>query len=385
MLSCQKNRFCLNDSVHYVNCAYMSPLPRVVEEAGIAGIRRKRTPAGIHEEDFFSESRQLRERFARLINAPAAERIAIIPSVSYGIATAARNLTTRAGDNIVLAEEQFPSNVYAWQRLADSTGAEIRTARIPRSTDRRGEEWNQNILTSIDTHTSVVAIPHVHWADGTRFDLEAIGARARQVDAALIVDATQSVGALPFDVQALQPDALITAGYKWLFGPYSLGVAYFSPRFNNGTPIEENWITRRGSQDFSSLVRYEDDYQPGAIRYDVGERSNFILTPMLNTALRLLLNWSVEDIQAYCRKLTNSLIDDLRAENWKIESADWRANHLFGVRAPDQMEIETVKAELDRRNVAVSVRGNAVRISPNVYNTLDDIHALRAALLAATN
>lgn len=384
MLACQKDRFCLDESIHYVNCAYMSPLPRVVEEAGIAGIRRKRNPAGIGEEDFFNESCQLRRRFARLVNAPDADTIAIIPSVSYGVAAAANNVALGPGDNIVLVEEQFPSNVYAWQHAAAESGAEIRTAAVPQTSRHRGEEWNRRILESIDSDTRVVAASHVHWADGTRFDLETIGERARDVSAALIIDATQSVGALAFDVQKLQPDALITAGYKWLFGPYSLGLAYFGPRFTDGVPLEQNWITRRGSENFSGLVNYEDTYQPGAIRYDVGERSNFILVPMLNTALRLILDWSVEEIQAYCQKLTRSVVDELRAEGWKIEASEWRGQHLFGIRAPEHIKIEKVQAELNARNVAVSVRGNAVRVSPNIYNTAEDMQALRAAMLAAS-
>ena len=115
----------------------------------------------------------------------------------------------------------------------------------------------------------------MHWTDGTRFDLAAIGARAREVGAALVVDGTQSVGALPFDVQQLRPDALVCATYKWLMGPYSLGFAYLGPRFDDGEPLEETWIGRRGSENFKELVDYQDDYQPGALRYDVGERSNF--------------------------------------------------------------------------------------------------------------
>jgi len=124
----------------------------------------------------------------------------------------------------------------------------------------------------------------VHWTDGTRFDLVAIGRAARRVGAAFVVDGTQSVGALPFDVREIQPDALVCAGYKWLLGPYAMGAAYFGPRYDAGDPIEENWITRRGSDDFQRLVAYQDEYAPGAIRYDVGERSNFILLPMFIAA-----------------------------------------------------------------------------------------------------
>ena len=98
--------------------------------------------------------------------------------------------------------------------------------------------------------------------------------------ARFVIDGTQSVGALPFDVGHTRPDAVACAGYKWLTGPYSVGTAWYGPAFDGGTPIEENWITRAGSDRFNELVNYRDDYRPGAIRYDVSERSNFILLPM---------------------------------------------------------------------------------------------------------
>ena len=93
---------------------------------------------------------------------------------------------------------------------------------------------------------------------------------------------------MPFDVQAIEPDALVCATYKWLMGPYSMGFAYLGPRFDAGTPLEETWIGRAGSENFKELVNYRDDYQPGAVRYDVGERSNFALTPMAVAAARPL-------------------------------------------------------------------------------------------------
>ena len=216
-LSCQREAFSLPDGEHYLNCAYMSPLPRAVEAAGIDGVQRKRLPTRIRPDDFFSESDQVRARFAQLIGASDPQRIAIMPAVSYGIATVAQNVSLRAGQNIVLVEEQFPSNVYAWHRLADASGAEIRVVSAP-ETVPRGAQWNERLLDAIDDTTGLVAVAPVHWADGTRFDLEAIGERARAVGAVFVVDGTQSVGALPFDVQSVRPDALVCATYKWLVG-----------------------------------------------------------------------------------------------------------------------------------------------------------------------
>jgi len=216
-LTCRREDFSLPREVHYLNCAYMSPLPRVTEEVGIEGIRKKRVPTGIVPDDFFSDSDQLRSLFAALVNVPDPDAIAIHPAVSYGVAVAARNTQLRKGQNLVLLHEQFPGNVYSWRRLAQESEAELRTV-MPGEGKNRGREWNTRLLEAIDADTAVIALPQVHWTDGTLFDLKAIGARAREVGAAFVVDATQSVGALPFDVQEIQPDALICAGYKWMLG-----------------------------------------------------------------------------------------------------------------------------------------------------------------------
>lgn len=378
-LSCQRDAFSLPTGVHYLNCAYMSPLPRVVEEAGVQGMLRKRNPAELGPEDFFRESEELRDLFAGLVNAPDPTTIAILPSVSYGIGVAAQNTPVDAGQNIVLLHEQFPGNVYGWRRLAWENGAEIRMV-LPPKDGGRGRIWNQRVLEAIDSATAVVAMAPVHWTDGTAFDLLAIGDRVREVGAALVVDGTQSVGALPFDVQAIRPDALIVAGYKWLLGPYSIGLGYFGPRYLDGLPLEETWIAREGSEDFKGLVDYRDGYQPGAVRFDVGERSNFILVPMLVAALHLLRRWGARRIQAYARGLTGALLDAVREMGFEVEEEGYRVGHLFGIRLPPGLDLERAKAVLDEEKVSVSLRGSALRVSPHLYNDEGDVEALLQAL-----
>jgi selenocysteine lyase/cysteine desulfurase len=376
---CRREAFSLPDDLHYLNCAYMSPLPRAVEEAGIRGMLRKRNPALMEPEDFFRESQEIRSLFSKLVNAPDPNGIAILPSVSYGIGVAARNTSLEAGQNVVLLHEQFPGNVYGWRRLAWERGAEIRMVQ-PVDGSERGRSWNERILESIDARTGVVALAPVHWTDGTRFDLAAIGARAREVGAALVVDGTQSVGALPMDVQDIRPDALVVASYKWLLGPYSIGVGYFGERYRDGLPLEETWIAREGSEDFQGLVEYRDGYQPGAIRFDVGERSNFILVPMLVAALRLLNEWDPARIQAYTRDLTRDFLDEIQDLGYRVEHEAYRVGHIFGIRMPGGLDLEAVRGALKAEGVSASLRGSALRVSPHLYNDEEDVRALRRAL-----
>jgi selenocysteine lyase/cysteine desulfurase len=380
-MDCQKHLFTLPDHHHYLNGAYFSPLLKTVEEAGIEGVRQKREPWHLQPKHFFENTNTLRSLFCRLINADDSNQVAILPATSYGISTVANNLPAKAdGKKIIVIGEQYPSNIYPWRRYCGHSGCGIETIRAPEKFDGRGKKWNERILDAIDTNTLMLAMANIHWTDGTLFDLESIGQRARDVGAYFVIDGTQSVGALPFDVQQLQPDALICAGYKWLMGPYSIALGYFSERFNDGIPLEEGWIERQGSDDFAGLVNYTDEYQAGAVRYDVGESSNFILLPMMIKALEQILEWGPANIQNYCKELTRDLTKELSQQNYQIEDPDWRTHHLFGIHLPEHIRPKELQQKLTENNIHVSVRGSALRVSTNVYNDERDIAALRKVL-----
>jgi selenocysteine lyase/cysteine desulfurase len=131
-------------------------------------------------------------------------------------------------------------------------------------------------------------------------------------------------------------------------------------------------------------VDYQAAYQPGAIRFDVGERSNFLLVPMLLEALRLVQEWDPTRIQGYTRTLSSGLLEEVRALGYRLESEEFRAGHLFGIRMPDGLSIEAVREALERERVFTSLRGSALRVSPQVYNDQDDMDALARALRSAT-
>ncbi|ELR71064.1 Cysteine desulfurase [Fulvivirga imtechensis AK7] len=381
LLKNQSEKFNLPDNQIYLNCAYMSPMLKSVEEAGIAGIRRKRNPASVAPEDFFSETEILRQEFGKLIGTEEYQRIVVIPSVSYGIASVTNNIDIKPGESIITMGEQFPSNYYPWKNLCERSGATLKAIKAPDTFQNRGRLWNQKILDAIDSNTKVVAMAHVHWADGTLFDLKAIREKTHSVGALLVIDGTQSIGALPFDIKEIAPDALICAGYKWLFGPYSIGLAYYGKYFDYGKPIEENWINRADSEDFASLVSYQDAYQPGALRYEVGEHSNFILVPMMLEALKQINAWKPSNIQEYCASITAQALKRLNDSNFIVEDSRYRGEHLFGIRAKAGINQQRLKTLLARENILVSVRGDAVRVAPHLYNTSDDMERLIDGLL----
>ena len=140
MISCKRSKFTLPKKVTYLNCAYMSPLLKTAEKVGIQNLRRKRNPSTILAEDFFTDGELLREEFARLINVENPKRIAIVPSVSYGMANVAANLKIGRGEKIIVAAEQFPSNYYPWQRLCLETGATINVIEPPKDLLQQGRD-----------------------------------------------------------------------------------------------------------------------------------------------------------------------------------------------------------------------------------------------------
>ncbi len=372
-IPCQRALFDIPDDVAWLNCAQMSPLMRPVVAAGEAAVRRKAHPWTISPADFFTDSESARSLFAEIVNA-GPDEVAIVPSVSYGMAVAARNLPAPAGSRILVLDEQFPSNVYVWRERANETGARIDT--IPRPED---DDWTAAILAAIGPDVSIAALPNSHWTDGGLIDLERVGAALRQAGAALALDITQSGGALPLDVRRVQPDFLVCAGYKWMLGPYSLGFLYVDPKYHGGAALEHNWIVRARSEDFSGLVDYRDEYQPGARRFDMGERSNFALMPQAIAAMRQILDWGIADIHTTLAAVTADV--GARAAALGIGSAppDRRAGHFIGLRfaggVPDGL-LERLKED----KIFVSQRGNSVRVTPHLYNSTEDIDRLFAVL-----
>ncbi len=383
MLSCQKDKFSLPSAITYLNCAYRGPLMKHVEKIGWEAVSQNNDPSLINAGDFFEPFKRSQKLFAQLINAPDPNRIVLIPSSSYGLSNAANNIDLKKGDDIIILDEQFPSNYYIWERVAKERGANLKIIENPNKTLPSGELWNERILNAIDSSTKVVAIGSVHWADGTKYDLKAIRKKTDEVGAYLIIDGTQSVGALPFDVQAINPDALICSTYKWMFSPYGCGLAYYGPRFDDGTPIEESWMNRKDSHLFEKLVDYESAYKSGAMRYMVGQSSNFIVLPMLEACLKQLLEWGVEHIQSYVQSIGIDSLEVVKEAGGILASPETRADHLFGVYLPKEIDKDKLRHELKECKVIVSFRGNAIRVSPNVYNEAADFLKIAECLKAA--
>ena len=368
--------FEIPNDVTYLNCANMAPQLKAVTEAGTRAVRAKESPWQLTPPDWFAGAETLRALAARLLGVEA-NGIALVPAASYGIAVAAANLPITKGQTIVLIDQEFPSNVYAWREVARKTGSRIRTARRDCNTS-----WTDALENEIDEQTAIVAVPQCHWTDGSKIDLERIGERVREVGATLVIDASQSLGACPLDIGKVQPDFLVAVGYKWLLGPYGLGYLYVSPKWRAGMPLEQSWLTRAGSEDFVRLVDYQDEYRTGARRFDMGEFPQFVLVPMATAALQQILAWGVGNIHEAISVLTMRIAEHARVEGYAVLPPDQRCGHMIGIRNSEGIPRE-LAGLLKGAKVFVSIRGDSIRIAPHLYNNRNDIDRLFEVLRVA--
>lgn len=372
-LICQRDHFELDDNVITMMTASKSTLLKSSMEAGRVGVGAKGRPYKVNEAAAYAGAEDIRQRFAGLIGATS-DDIAIHPSAAYGVSTAAKNINPKAGSRILMIEGQFPSNVYAWLHLAEETGAE--TVMVPRPEDG---DWTRAVLEQIDERTSMAALPPCHWTDGSVVDLEKIGAALKTVDATFVIDATQWVGAAPFDVNAIHADYVICAAYKWLLAPYGLSLFYAAPKHQEGRPLEDHLFNHGGVSSITDGLGYGMDYTKGARRFDVGQTLNLITLPMIQQSLIQIDAWGVERISAYLAPITDAIATGAQSLGLEIADAKFRCPHIIGVRKQGGFASDILD-RLQAENVYINARGGALRFSPYLYHDVDDAKEVVARL-----
>jgi len=378
-LDCQKHLFNLEPDLHYLNNAYKSPLLKSAEEAAIKSLVRSRNPQLITPEDFFSESREVRKVFGELLHVPS-QNIAIVPSTSYGFSSLLLNVKAKHKGKAITIGEEFPSGYFSLKKWCIEHAQELVIVKGNKSLPQQGLDWNKRILESIDENTSVVCMSAIHWATGLKYDLNAIGNKCKSVGSKFLVDGAQTIGALNIDIKACQIDGLVCAAYKCLFGPYSMSLMYIHDDFFGGKVLEEAWMNREGAEVFSGLSDYNESYLPGARRLNMGQTSNFILTPILLQGLRQIKEWGIENIQDYCKSLAVPFIEKMKMHGYDFEEEPYLCYHLFSVKIPKE-KISIIQERLQEKNLKLSVRGEYLRISLSVFNNESDLAAFSEVLI----
>jgi len=379
MLACQRNEFDIPRDVAYLNAASWSPLPRAVQEAGRAGIARKAQPWSITGAHIAGQFSRARIAAARLIGA-AAEDIALIPSISYGVAVAGRILPIPAGSRVLVLGDDHSSPVLEWLQHAPRGGYVVETVARPADGD-----WTAALLEAIArpgaAPLALVSISSVHWADGGLVDLDAVARAQRAAGAMLLVDATHHAGVLPLDVMALDPDILIFPTYKWVLGPYGRAFLYIARRWQDGVPLEQTGSSRRRVSSEGTPYMADLGFTDGAKRFDMGERDHVIGLEMAAAGMELMAAWGSAAISARLGWLNGLLAEGLAGSGVELPSPSIRAPHVLSLGFPGGMRPGLIEA-LAERHVHVAPRLGRLRISPHVYNDEADVAAFLAAFRA---
>ena len=371
MLSSQRHMFAIPDDIAYFNCASSSPQLNESQRRLSEGVRGKSHPWERTPHIFFDDAETIRRLSAEIFGGDA-DGYAVIPAASYGMSTAARAVEPhlKAGDRILVIADEFPSVVLPWRRTAQETGAIMVT--VPAPADGN---WTRAILGFIDASVKVVAVSSCHWMNGAYIDLLAIGKACRAAGSILVVDATQTLGAMPFPLAEIQPDFLVAAGYKWLLCPYGFGLLYVAERWRDARPLEETWLARDNAEDFTALAQYSDAYMPGARRFDVGEKCTPTILPGAIAALEQIKIWEVANIAASLAAINAKIALHLEQLGCLLPDITQRCPHMFGAQLPETCTGDLV-AQLKARNIYISQRGNSLRFAPHLHVSEHDVSRL---------
>jgi selenocysteine lyase/cysteine desulfurase len=302
---------------------------------------------------------------AGLFNAEP-EDIAVGSSATELLGSLAWAVAPEEGTNVVGTAPTFPSTIYPWQRVAARTGAQIRLAE-----GDTGQAPLDGILGLIDDDTAVVCISHVEYGEGQRFDLTSLAEWAHDHGALFVVDATQSAGAIPIDARADALDAVVSAGYKWLCGPFGAGIMYVAPHLQAG--LAPGLVGFRSHQDMWDLRADRLEYPPTARRFEFSTMA-YGCAIGLSRSIEFLLDVGVERISQYNRQLADLLIEGLRDRDLEITSplADAERTAIVTARFPGADSAE-IAARLREARVVVSSRSDVIRFSPHLYTREADI------------
>lgn len=370
MLPSQRALFDIPEEVCYLNAAAYGPLPLASKEAGEIGVARKvrpwELPAGQQQGQF----ERARTAAARLIGADP-DDVAIVSSVSYGIATAGKVLPVAPGSRVLVLQDDHSSPVLEWRERAKRERFDVEIVAQPNDGD-----WTSALLEAIGrtgaSPISLASISSVHWSDGGMVDLDRIAQALRAQGARFVIDATHAAGMTRLDMKQLDPDFLVFPTYKWVLGPYGRAFLYVAKRWQHGTPLEQTGSGRRAIDSERAPYMRDVTHVQNARRFDMGERDHFISLEMAAVGMELVAEWGVDAITERVRMLTDRLADGVANSGVTVLDAALRAPHVLSLRFPQGMP-EGLVQKLAAENVFVSPRLGRMRISPHVYNDEADI------------
>ena len=377
MLASQRGLFGVPRDICYLNSASYSPLPLRTQEAAREAVGRKGAPWTLDASFANRQHERARTAAARLINAEAGD-VALISSVSYGVATVGKILSIPSGSRVLVLENDHSSPILEWQTRASSAGFTVETVRQPLDGD-----WTSAVLAAIERvgapRLALASISSVHWSDGGMIDIEKVGTALRRHGALFLIDATHAVGVIAMDVTKLDPDFVIFPTYKWLIGPYGRAFIYIAKRHQGGIPLEQTGFGRREVRSDAEIYFADLSYVAGARRFDMGERDHFIAMEMAAIGMEMMAEWGTDAVAGRLKMLTDRIAEGLAGSEVRLTDAKFRAPHILSLAFAGGLPAGMVEG-LAEEGIYVAARLARMRVSPHVFNDEEDADRFVAAL-----
>jgi selenocysteine lyase/cysteine desulfurase len=380
MLPSQRGLFTVPRDICYLNSASYSPLPLRTQEAARAAVGRKAAPWTLDPSFASRQHERTRAAAARLINAHA-DDIALTPSISYGVATAAKLVTIPQRARVIVLENDHSSPVLEWQTRSAAQGFAIETVAQPQDGD-----WTSAVLAAIERPNAppvaLASISSVHWSDGGLIDIAKVATALKRRGALFLIDATHGTGVLAMDVKTLDPDFVLFPTYKWLLGPYGRAFLYVAKRHQSGMPLEQTAFGRRGVNSEAAVYFADLNYVDSARRFDMGERDHFISMEMAAIGMEMMAEWGASAIVERLEMLTSRMAEGLSAKSLpgvQAMDARFRAPHILSLGFVGGVPAGLVEG-LAGEGIHVAARLARMRLSPHVFNDEEDIDRFVEAL-----
>jgi cysteine desulfurase / selenocysteine lyase len=357
----------------YLNLAGQSPMPKVAVRAVHAALELKKFPQRIPDSAFFDLPNRIRASIAKLIGAKPQE-IALTTGASTGMAAVALGLRWQPGDEVITAKGEFPLQYTTWRPMEEREGIKLNIV-APRDRFYTADDF----IAALTPKTRLVSVSHVRFDNGAMLDVQRLAAACRAQGALLLLDISQSCGAVPMNVRDLGADFLVSAGYKWLLGPFGTGFFWAkSEHIANARPGPFYWMATGGADNFAALAT--EDPKPGADakRWDAAETANYLNHAALEASLEFVLRARPETVAAHNRKLIDFMYERLPKDRCvptsPLDSVQRGPYGCFAARRPENTA--ALYERLRKENIITSLREGNIRVSPYLYNTERDIDRL---------
>ena len=362
--------FAIDHSIYYLNHASVSPWPTKTGAAIKAFCNENMLFGATHYPQWMTVEEELKNNICQLINAPSSNDIALVKNTSEALSMVAYGLSWKPGDNVVIAQQEFPSNRIIWQSL-QSQGVKVKFVDLYEglNSDRSPED---NLMAAIDKNTRLLSVSSVQYADGLRIDLKTLGQFCQQNKVLFCVDAIQSIGALDFDVQDIQADFAMADGHKWLMSPEGLGLFYCRAELRPDMKLYQyGW---RMTEDLFNFDTLDWEEAKSARKFECGS-PNMLGIHALNSSISLILERKIEFIEQLLVKKSIDIIKKLEAVPKISVVSDVNRNRISGIVSfrHEQFSSDAIYHELMANHVICAMRHGNVRFSPHYYTSTEVI------------